>query len=273
MIVCSFLCADFALAQNDPYDPNSPNYVGKVKSKEKQSFWSKLNGSFGLTFFDGIKEGGEQGLIYDALVGFKVSEKARGSISMSYSHPTDLDAERPDRWEWEDLSLRLIRPSLWVSSSKKDRVNFYGTLRLPTSGTSQDASLYSSLSLRAQYTHSFRKFIFSLSPTLVLAYHEYETADKIGFIKNSPLGLNLGASLRYQATSKLGANLSTSLYEYVDYDFNDYAVQTVAVSTDYALTSKTYLSAGIRWRDRVVTNNSLFDEDAVLAYTNLTYSF
>lgn len=265
--------ASQVIAQTDPYDPSSPNYVGKTKGKAKKRKYPKITGSVAATFFSGIEENSEPGLVYDGVAGFKISEKYNGSIGLSYSHPTDFTADRPDRWEFEDVRIRIMRPSVWQSESKKQRLNLYGTFYLPTSGTSQDASLYSSARLRAQFTHSYRRFLFSASPTLALAYHEYETADEAGFVKNSPLGLSFGLSARFQASRRLGLNLGASLYSYVDYDFNNYNVETISTSADFAVTKKTYLAAGFRWRDRRITNNSLFDEDAILGYVSLSYNF
>lgn len=253
-------------AQSDPYDPNSPNYIGK------RARAPKFNAQLSAMGFRSPDEFSDTGMYYEGYLGFSLTEKLKGGVIAGYSHPTDFDAQNPKRWRFEDVQFRLIHPSYWTSKDKKARLNLSASLSAPTSGTSINAGMITSGQLAAQYVYSLGKVSLSLTPGITAAYHEYETQDEDGFIKNSPLGFTAGGSLRYQVFSKLGAVVGASLYNYFDYDFTNYNIQTYRASIDYSPTNKIILMVGTRWRNRVISNNSLFDEDAFIYYLNVTYT-
>lgn len=255
-------------AQADPYDPSSPNYVGN-KAKVKRP---RFNGSMSATAFRGLDEFAEEGAYYEGVLGFYVNDNLRGDVTVGYSHPLDLDAARTDRWEFEDVSLRLLKPSVWKSDSKAQNLALIGSLRVPTSGTSGDSGLYSAARVSAQYSYRFGKFTLAVVPSLGLSLHEFETADEAGFIKNAPLSLGASSSLRYSITRKLGIVAGLGLTSLYDYDFNNRNIQNVSGSIQYAVNNKTFLVLGMRWRDRIITNNALFDDDASAATLTLVYS-
>jgi hypothetical protein len=263
-----------ALAQADPYDPSSPNYVGN-SSKVKVP---KYNATLSATAFQSLDSagedefGGETGASYEVLIGRYFNKNLRGDVTIGYSHPFDLDAERPDRWEFEDVSLRLLKPSVWKSDSKSQNLALIGSLRLPTSGTSQDASLITQARVTAQYTYRYKKWTLAATPTLSLAYHEFETADEDGFLKNSPVGITVGGSARYGFTRKLGFVAAASATSLLDYDFNTRTVQSVSGSLQYLVNQKTFVAIVARWRDLTVTNNALFDDSASLVGLNVGYT-
>jgi len=261
-----------AFAQADPYDPSSPNYVGN-SSKVKVP---KYNATLSATAFQSVDTDDEfatePGASYELLVGRYFNKNLRGDVTVGYSHPFDLDAERPDRWELEDITLRLLKPSVWKSDSKDQNLALIGSLRLPTSGTSQDASLFSQVRITAQYTYRHKKWTLSATPALSLAWHEFETEDEAGFLKNSPVGVTLGGAARYSITRKLGFVGSASVANLFDYDLNSRTVQTVAGSLQYLVNRKTFVALTARWRDRVLTNNSLFDDNASIVALSVGYT-
>lgn len=252
----------------DPYDPNSPNYVGN-KAAIKIPKW---NVNVSASAFRSQDEFSETGLYYQGVAGYRFSKDLRGDVSVGYSHTTDFDAENPDRWQFEDITLRLLKPSFWKSEDRSVNVSLIGALDLPTSGTSLDASLYSRFRFSAQATKRWKKFTFAAVPTLGLSWHEFETSDRDGFIKNTPLSAGLSISARYAATSKLGFLGSVAYTGLYDYDFQSRDVQTVAGSVQYLVSQKLFTSLTYRWRDRVVTNNSLFDDDATMFILSMGYT-
>jgi hypothetical protein len=132
--------------------------------------------------------------------------------------------------------------------------------------------LYSQARLTAQYTYRYKKWTLAATPALSLAYHEFDTADEAGFLKNSPLGVTVGGSARYGLTRKLGFVASASVTNLFDYDFNSRNVQSVAGSVQYLVNKKIFVALVARWRDRVITNNALFDDSASLVGLNVGYT-
>lgn len=257
-----------AFAQSDPYDPSSPNYVGN-KAKVKLPKW---NANIEASLLRGFDKLSEEAAYYQALVGYSFSKSLKGNVMLGYSHPLDGDAENPDRWQLEDVRLQLTNPSIWKSESKAQNLSLVGSLSLPTSTTSQNAGQIFSSSIGARFSHRWSKFTFLASPRLVASWHQYETRDQDGYVKNSPLGLSFGLTLRYAVSRKAALLTGASLYSAFDYDFGNKNVQTVFGAVQYTLTKKSYLVLSARWRDRILSNNSLFDDDASMASLSFGYS-
>lgn len=273
-ILCALTLSIQAFAQLDPYDPSSPNYVGnKVAAKKNTSLIRFSTASLSTFAGRSFDEFAETGIFYSGTVGFRVGKKWSSDVTVDYSHPLDLDAERPDRWELEDITLRAVRPNIWKSKSKRAYSSLQLALSLPTSGTSQDSSLQASFSASAPTAIRANKFTFILTPTLVVARHRFDTADVFGFEKNSPIGAAASGAVRYSITRKLAVLGSASIYTFWDYDGRNKNIQTLRASAQYAISKHWFGTFGYRWRDRVVTNNSVFDDDATLMSGSLTYTF
>lgn len=252
----------------DPYDPNSPNYIGN-KAKIKRPKW---NSTISSSLFRSRDAASETGLYYQGVVGYYFNKKLRGDVTLGYSHSTDLVVANPDRWEFEDISLRLVRPNVWKSKNEKWSSTLIGRFDLPTSGTSQNASQYGRLRTSLQTVTRRGKFTFALVPTLTLAWHEFETRDRDGFIRNSPLALTFAGTARYGVTRRLGVVAAVGYTGVFDYDFNTVNVQVLSASVQYLINKKLFTSVGYRWRDRVLTNNSLFDDDASQLSLSIGYT-
>ena len=252
----------------DPYDPNSPNYVGN-KAKIKRPKW---NASVSSTAFRSQDEAAETGLYYDAVVGYYFNKKMRGDVTMGYSHTADFDAENPDQWEFEDISLRLLLPNVWRSKNNKWSSTLINRFDLPTSGTSSNAGQYGRIRSTLQTVTRWNKFTFAIIPTVGLSWHEFETTDRDGFVRNSPLSTSLSASARYAITRKLGFVAAAGYTTLFDYELETRNIQVLSGSLQYLVNKKIFTALGFRWRDRVVTNNSLFDDDANLLTFSIGYT-
>ncbi len=263
-MVLSVGSSAFAKAESD----SQISHVSKTNTIKKL----KLNASLSVSAMRGFDEFSEESAYYAGVVGVDVNENLRADMSIGYSHPFDFNASRTDRWEIEDVLLRLSRSSVWENDSKSQNISLIGSMSLPTSGTSRDASLYSQVSVTARYVLNYKKLSFVAAPTIVGALHEFDTADESGFRKNSPLGISLGGSVRYGVTSKLGLVFGASMYSMFDYGFNNRNIQAVSGAVEYLVNKRVSLSLSSRWRSRVITNNSLFDDDASLVALGLIYN-
>ncbi len=247
-------------------DSNGQSFLNHAAKK------LKLNASLSVSAMRGFDEFSEESAYYQGVIGMKINENLKTDMSIGYSHPFDFDANRTDRWEIEDVLFRLLKSSIWKNDSKSQNISLTGSISLPTSGTSKDSSLYSQISLTTGYTLNYKKLTFVATPTIVGALHKFDTADEEGFEKNSPLGISLGGSIRYGVTSKLGLALGASIYSMFNYDFNNKNIQTVSGAVEYLVNKKISLSFSGRWRSKVVTNNSLFDDDASFVSLGLVYN-
>lgn len=233
---------------------------------------SKYTASISASAVRGLDEFSEESAAYEGSVGMKINKDWSAGLTVGYSHPFDFDAERTDRWELEDVELSASRVSIWKSDSKKGNLSLGALILLPTSGTSSDSGMYSKVSVWTSYTHKVGRFTFGVTPQLVGAYHQFETTSESGFIKNSPLAVALGTSVGFKISKKWSLGAGAKVYSYFDYDFNNKNLQIFSGSLGYKATKKISLSLATAWRSRVITNNSLFDDDASSVSFTLTYS-
>ncbi len=247
-----------AIAQStDPNDPTSPNYKGKLKTYEK-----KFSGSAGISFGTGFDEFSESFGIYNFSGNYALGASSI-TINAEYAHPLDGDAENERRWEFEDLDIVWNAPAFKPVEISGQKINLVPRLnyRAPISGTSQDASTYGTITGTLIGSTNVGRFTFILSPRLALSHFEFETADQDGFVKNVPVAAIMVGAIRMTVIKNLFLTTSAFYYGGWDYDGNSVPVNGVSGNLYYQLNPKVGLTAFAGWRDRVFSNNSLFDSE------------
>jgi hypothetical protein len=102
-----------------------------------------------------------------------------------------------------------------------------------------------------------------ITPSLGTYYRQFrfDTANAMGTQPNSPFGVMYGLSASYVMTRRfIGA---TGYSQTLRYDFfGDWnIIQSASVRLIYNATDVLNLSVGYNWRDRMITNEPLFDDD------------
>lgn len=194
------------------------------------------------------------------------------SVSTSYSQPVSDDQDKVKRYGIGDLDLSLGWDELYrfnESGSLAGSIGFTG----PSSRTSRLASMNGafngSLSTSWKLPQNFR---FSTNHGLTLFSYQYDTANDDGDVYNSPFGTSNGISLGWGANS-FRITGSYSLYYTQNYAKTDIWVQSVGSSVSYSFTNSISAALGFSWRDRILTNNSLFDDDTTVTSLSVSYAF
>lgn len=253
LIFYSTLC----FGQTDPNDPSSPNYKGK-----KQVYQKKYSASLGASMGRGFDEFSESFGAY-SFSGSYALGKTSITLNADYSHPLDGDTDDVRPWRMSDLELVWNLSALKPLEVGGKNINLVPrlTYRIPNSATSRYASSYGSVVGTLISSLNVGRFSFILSPRLTLSYHEYETADQAGFVKNTPFAAALVGTVR--ATVIKDVYLSGTLFVHNGwtYDFDVVPVTGVSSNIYYQATPTLGLMAYMTWRDRVYSNNSLFDDE------------
>lgn len=241
----------------DPNDPTSPNYKGKLKTYEK-----KFSGSAGISFGTGFDEFSESFGVYNFSGNYALG-KSSITVNAEYAHPLDGDAENRRRWMFEDLDIVWNAPAFKPVEISGQKINLVPRLnyRAPISGTSRDASSYGSLTATLIGSTNWGRFTFILSPRLTVSHFEFETADQDGFVKNVPVAAIMVGAIRMTVIKNLYLTTSAFYYGGWDYSSNSVPVNGVSGNLYYQLNQKVGLTAFAGWRDRVFSNNSLFDDE------------
>ncbi len=259
-IFCFFsivLLSTFGFAQTDPNDPTSPNYRGKSKTYQKKYF-----ASFGATVGQGFDEFSEAFGVY-SFSGSYALDKSSITTNIEYSNPLDGDTADVAPWRFEDVEFVWNAPSLKPIILGGKTVTFSPRViyRAPVSDTARNAFSYGTLIGTLIGSLSEGRFTFIVSPSINLSYHEFDTANKAGTIKNIPLAGSIAATVRVTLVKNLFLTGSAFFYNGWDYDFNQIPVNGASSNIYYQVNPKLGLTAYVSWRDRVLTNNSLFDDE------------
>ena len=178
----------------------------------------------------------------------------------------------PGRFGITDLGVSYTRPKIW--SDKYNRLVWSSTISFPSSRFSQRNSLVieGSTSLALRYQPS-SKIIITPSVGTYYRQFRFNTSNAFGTQPNSPFGSFFGLSGSYIFSKHLIGAASYS--QTLRYDFfNDWRViQSALAQLIVNATDTINLSAGYRWRDRVITNEPLFDDDRSIYYIGVGYVF
>ncbi len=211
---------------------------------------------------------------------YRIDDKSALGLSIGYEtliyenggslfNNTDRD---PDRFGLTDLDISYTRPKIW--SDKYNTLVWSSTLSFPSSRLSQRNSLTieGATQLALRYRPNAK---LMLTPSLGTYYREYryDTANAFGTIANSPFGITYGLSGAYTFNSLFIGTLFYGQTQRYDF-FNDWrTIQTAVAQLSANVTNTLNLSVGYRYRDRTVSNDSLFDDDRSIYYIGVGYVF
>lgn len=198
-----------------------------------------------------------------------------GYEALVYKHDGEFfnnEDTDPGRYGLTDLEFSFTVPKLWYT--EKARLVWSSALTLPTSRASQRNTLISELrtTLALRYLPNSRIII---TPSLGVygRYFEYDTANVFGTRANSPVGATAGIAGAYTFNSMLVGTLSYSQTLRYDY-FRDWrTVQSATARLIVNATDVLNVSVGYNWRDQMITNEPLFDDDRSLMFIGVSYVF
>lgn len=257
-----------AFGQADPTDPSSPNYRGA------NAVVDKFTGTLGATVGQGYDEFSEAFGIY-TFSGNYILDTGSLTLNAEYTHPLDGDTDNLNNWQLEDLEIVYNAPSLKPVEFGARKINLRPRYALfaPTSNASSKAGLrVRAVASLIEYT-SISRFTFILSQSLSLSRHQFETVDQSGTIKNTPVSLSLAASIRATLIKNLMLTGTAFVVNSWAYDADYIPLTGLSSNLYYQATPTVGLTAFVSWRDRVLTNNSVFDDDASRMGLGIVKSF
>jgi hypothetical protein len=211
---------------------------------------------------------------------YRIDSKSALGLSLGYETvlyekdgaPFNNVDRDPGRFGVTDLEVSYTRPQIW--SDKYNRLVWTSTLSLPASRASQRNSLIAdvSTSLALRYRHN-AKILITPSIGAYARQFRFDTSNAMGTQANSPVGITSGLSAAYTFNSIFIGTIFYGQTQRYDY-FDDWrTIQTAVAQLNANVTATLNLSAGYRWRDRVITNEPLFDDDRSIYYIGVGYVF
>jgi hypothetical protein len=270
LFTSSMFISSISYGQYDPNNPASPNYKGKTTAVYQKKFFATVGTAFGR----GLDQYSEAYGNYSFSGSYSLS-KSSLTVNLDYSHPLDGDTDNTDQWRFEDIDFVWNAPALKPLNIRGQSINLIPryTYRAPLSKVSQNSTTYGSLISTLIVMTNVGRFAFILSPQLSLSYHQYQTRDVAGSVKNVPVALSMAGTIRALVIKNLYLTGSYFYYQGFDYDLGSVPVNGLSSSLYYQATPKVGLTAFTSWRDRVYSNNSLFDGDTSSVGLGMIASF
>lgn len=269
VLLGSFLSLSTALAQVSA-DPSDPSAVGFSKTKKaviKQSPYTYVVTSSvqrGLDYYSDLFLNHSFAFIY------KGKSNDFFSASTSYSHPSSGVATFPEDWGLEDLAFSYTKNNVF-QITHDSRTTLRLGLSLPTSSTSQRATLIGRVSGFLPTSFQFYGNNVVINTGISLSHFRYDVADFGGLQRNLPLAIPLSFVVSRALYKNIFATINAGITQLADYDFNFIQVQSAGLTLTTQISPKFSVSGGYTWSDLRLSNNSLFDDDRSFYFLSLSF--
>jgi hypothetical protein len=177
---------------------------------------------------------------------------------------------------FSDLSVGLTQAAFKLKVSEKKAINgiafFEGSA--PTSERSRKASLLGLATVGlAMNTMVSKKLILTTSHSFSYGLYQYDTSDQLGTRYNAPYFVANGLSAIVRITDQLNWINGYSFTYLENFAGTVIKINGLSTTLSYIYTPKISFGVFGRWRDRMVTNNQLFDDDTVITGGFARYIF
>lgn len=211
---------------------------------------------------------------------YRLNEKS--ALGLSFDYDTVLysyggeflnnPVDDPDRLGFGDVTVSYSLPNVW--SDKYNRLVINTALTAPSSKVAQRTGLGAdwSTSMALRYKPMVG-VIITPSVSGYVRYNRFDSDSRAGRAYNSPWGISYSLAGSYMFTSRIIGSVSYGQTQRHEYGGKTQLIQTAVAQLSWSATDTLNVFGGYRWRDRILTNESLFDDDRVLIYTGVGYAF
>lgn len=255
-----------AQVSSDPSNPTSIGYSkkdGKGKAESPWTYAASTSAVRGLDYYAKVY------MSYSLTTIYKLKKNQSISANLEYAAPADGMVDFPEDWGFEDISISYTKSEAF-DIFENGKTSLRIGLGLPTSKTSQNASLRTSVSASIPTSFRWKGNSFVVSPGLGLSLHKYEEADEAGTKENSPFYMNLSLVASRTLYKSLSGSISAGLVNYANYDFHFKQIQSLGLSLSVPIYKTASLTGGYSWRDRILSHNAAFDDDRSKYFLSLS---
>lgn len=255
--------------------PRVSTSVTTLESAKYISGPSDWGGSLGFGSSQNQDQFSDAFMSFSADISYQISPKSSFNIQMGYSQPYSSNADVVRHYGITDTSLAYSYDLFAIETDGGNdfSVNGFFDYTVPTSETSRKASLRGAGTFGVSPSYKWSRLILSTSHSLTLNLYEYETADEFGSSYNYPYMLSNGFNFSLQIFDTLSWSSGYSLSHTKNYADTQIDIQSVSTSLSYKISKNYMVAAHYRWRDRLISNNALFDDDTSIVGMNIKYVF
>lgn len=225
-------------------------------------------GFFSNLLMEGRRSFGENGRTsgtFDGSLGYTFEKNWYASTTFEMNHLVTKYEDADNHFAFGDTEIDVGSNNIAESSDHSLKAYFNGLFIAPTSKTSQKTSLRGTYGLNVGLLERFGPFIASLSNQFSVSDYRYETADIGGTQYNEIYSSWTKLNLTYRFLPDWAFENRNSIYVYRNFAGNTRSVYRVSGGISYTINSTWSAVGRVQFKDRVVTNNSFFNDDNVTA--------
>ncbi len=248
----------------------SENISFKEKSNESQPWSFKLSTGISSDLYK------DENTIYNSFQSLNISRKHSNKISSNFLIIHDYRLSEYEEENNKNSKLKDIKASLLFKDLiKTENYNISGSTGVifANSKQSQDSSKNGSIFFGVNQGLSFEKFYFFQNNIATVNSYEYKTPSKRAATYNEKFGVLNSLGLNYSFTDSLSIAALGSLYTSNSYADDQQQFQIYSVHTNYNLKNNLALILTFNSKDKIITNNSLFDETNSSYQLEIAYDF
>ena len=204
---------------------------------------------------------------YFSTLGLSMSYKMSGSWVLKgeaeYRHVfTEFEERHTD--SFEDTVVGIANSSFYRDSESGFNIDGGLKLRLPTSETSRRAGTRFVTGLGVNLSMPIGRARIVQSTSYSYYNQQFDTADEAGLEPNPIHAVGLGLGVSLQLTSWLTWSVGGQLHTIWDLESDRDRIEGFSSSLDAEIDRIWSISLAIQTRNKILSNNSLFDDDTTL---------
>lgn len=236
---------------------------------------TKLHGSISTSAFNNRDEYSDGFWSVRTQLSYELSNDLQAYMDWSYLSPFSSAEEDVRRFGVRNLSLGLTKDLYGKKFSNGLSFSMLGLAEVtaPLSETARDAGMRGGTAAGLLTNSVYKRFIFSTSHFAIYENYEFETANAIGTSYNNPWWVINGASLTWLTTRKFNIRGGYSLSYSENFNGTATPIQSLNGAMTYIPNRDFAFSVFVLWRDRLLTNNDMFDDDTTRTGASIRYIF
>lgn len=191
------------------------------------------------------------------------------ALDYAFQYDTAVSVTEQTAYGLQDLQFTALYKDLLSGPIRSLRP--VAQVYLPTSETSQNATMMTTVGAGVSYSQKERFFNWGTNHLVLGSLYQYETSNAFGSSYNTPLGMSNGVNIS-RSFNPITIVGSYSLYTYYTYSDRTKNLQTFLLSTNWLVNPRLSVTGYYRWRDDIISDLSAFDDDTSIAGLSLTYT-
>ena len=236
---------------------------------------TKLHGSISTSAFNNQDQYSDGFWSVRAQLSYELQDDLQAYMDWAYLSPFTSAEEDVRQFGIRNLSVGLTKDiyGKQFGSGLSFSLLGIGELTAPLSDTAQDAGMRGGVTGGLLTNSVYKKFILSTSHFGIYENYEYETANNLGTEYNNPYWISNGVSLTWLTTRKFNIRGGYSYAYSENFAGTPTPIQSISGAMTFIPTREFALSVFFLWRDRLLTNNDMFDDDTTRTGASIRYIF